>query len=173
MQALVFRLSDERVQLSLNLLRVDETPPAAVIAELERRGVRVGEQQVVGLCPTYAANEAAAGRLLEARLAAAAAHAGAHRCREQHSEEHVALAHRLEREATELAQMGVDQLEVLAGAERAAALVPVLRAAHVQDGEVEAMLRVAARGLRAAIEPKTAAGYAARLMALDRRLEAF
>ncbi|MEO8745224.1 MAG: glutamate formiminotransferase [Candidatus Dormiibacterota bacterium] len=169
-QALVFKLSGGRVQLSMNLFRVDETPPAAVVAELERRGVRVGEQQVVGLCPAVAANDAAGGRLLEARLAAAAAHAGAHQCREKRSEEHVALAHRLEREATELAQMGVDQLELLAGAERAAALVPVLRAAQVHDGELEAMLGVAARGLRAAITAETRAAYDARVRALESRL---
>jgi glutamate formiminotransferase len=43
-QALVFVLPGGRVQLSMNLFRVDETPPAAVIAELERRGVRLGPQ---------------------------------------------------------------------------------------------------------------------------------
>src|SRR5712692_695066 len=85
-QALVFELphgvlaSDERVQLSLNLFRLDETAPSAVIAELERRGVEVGPQQVIGLCPAFAALPAAGGRLLEARLAAAAARRGADLC---------------------------------------------------------------------------------------------
>ena len=68
-QALVFELPGGRVQLSMNLFRVDETPPAAVIAELARRGIKVGEQQLVGLCPAIAAGEVAAGRLLEGRLA--------------------------------------------------------------------------------------------------------
>src|SRR6202521_3446989 len=102
-QALVFELSGGRVQLSMNLFRVDETPPAAVVAELIRRGVTVGEQQIVGLCPAIAASEVATGRLLEARLAAAAARAGAMRCKDKGGAELTALAVRLEREAESLA----------------------------------------------------------------------
>ena len=64
----------------------------------------------------------AAGRLLEGRLAAAAARAGAVKCRALGGEEHLALAARLEREANGLAALKVDQQELLAGAERAAAL---------------------------------------------------
>jgi glutamate formiminotransferase len=169
-QALVFELSGGRVQLSMNLFRVDETPPAAVVAELVRRGVKVGEQQLVGLCPAIAASEVAAGRLLEARLAAAAGRAGALRCRERADEEGVALARRLDREAEELALLGVDQRQVLAGAERAAALAPVLHAAGVLDGELEAMLGAASRGLRAAISPATRAAEKKRVDALDARL---
>ena len=169
-QALVFELSGGRVQLSMNLFRVDETPPAAVVAELVRRGVTVGDQQLVGLCPAIAASHVAAGRLLEARLAAAAARAGALRCRERADEEGVALALRLDREAEQLAALGVDQSELLAGAERAAALAPVLRAARVQDGELEAMLGAASRGLRAAISPATQTADAKRVEALDARL---
>jgi glutamate formiminotransferase len=169
-QALAFQLSGGRVQLSMNLFRVDETPPAAVVAELERRGVKVGEQQLVGLSPAIAASEVAAGRLLEGRLAAAAARAGAVRCRLSADEEHLALAVRLEREAAGLAALGVDQQDLLAGAERAAALVPVLRVARSLDAELEAMLGAAARGLRAAIGPATQTAYAARVAALDARL---
>jgi glutamate formiminotransferase len=169
-QALVFELPGGRVQLSMNLFRIDETPPAAVIAELERRGVPLGAQQLVGLCPASVANEAATGRLLEARLAAAAARAGAARCREWGGEEHVALALRLEREASELATLGVDQPEVLSGAERAAALTAVLRAGQVLDDELEAMLGVACQGLRAAISSATATAHLARIAALDRRI---
>jgi glutamate formiminotransferase len=169
-QALVFELPGGRVQLSMNLFRVDETPPAAVVAELQRRGVLVGEQQLIGLCPALAANEAAAGRLLEARLAASAARAGARLCRERGGEEHMALALRLVREAEQLTAIGVSQLEMLAGGERAAALVYVLRAAGVEDAELEAMLGVAARGLRAAISAKTIAAEPARVRALDARL---
>jgi hypothetical protein len=77
---------------------------------------------------------------------------------------------RLEREAAALAALGVDQQELLAGAERAAALVPVLRVARSLDGELEAMLGAAARGLRAAISPATQSAYAARVSALDARL---
>ncbi|HVS47923.1 MAG TPA: hypothetical protein VHJ99_03365 [Candidatus Dormibacteraeota bacterium] len=169
-QALVFQLSGGRVQLSMNLFRVDETPPAAVVAELIRRGIAVGEQELVGLCPAVAAGEFATGSLLEARLAAAAARAGALKCRKRSDEEAAALALRLEREAEGLAALGVDQRELLAGAERAAALVPVLRAANAMDEELEMMLGDAARGIRAAINPATVAVYPERVSALDRRL---
>jgi glutamate formiminotransferase / 5-formyltetrahydrofolate cyclo-ligase len=169
-QALVFQLPGGRVQLSMNLFRVDETPPEAVVAELVRRGIEVGDQQLVGLCPAIAAADGMAGRLLEGRLAAAAAGAGALRCRKKGDEEHIALAVRLQREADELAELAVDQQSILAGAERAAALAPVLRAAQVSDGELEMMLGAAARGLRAAVDPATAAAYAKRVDALDRRL---
>jgi hypothetical protein len=169
-QALVFELPGGRVQLSMNLFRVEETPPAAVVAELERRGVAVGEQELVGLCPAVAAGEFATGRLLEGRLASAAARAGALRCREKGDEEGLALARRLEREAEALAALGVDQSELLIGAERAAALAPVLRAAQVLDRELKAMLDVAAQGLRSAISADVVAAHAARVAALDRRL---
>ena len=170
-QALVFELPGGHVQLSMNLFRVEETPPAAVLAELARRGVDVGEQQLVGLCPAIAANKVGAGRLLEGRLAGAAARAGALRCGDVGNEEGLALARRLEREADALAALGIDQAELLVGAERAAALAPVLRAAGVLDGELEAMVGAASRGFRAAISPETAAAHSARVAALDRRLE--
>lgn len=169
-QALAFPLSDGRIQLSMNLFRLDETEPGDVVAELERRGVSVATLEVVGLCPAAAAIGAAGGKLLEGRLAAAAARVAAARCREQGDEEHVALARRIDREATELATLEVDQDPILAGAERAAALIHVLRAAHVSDPELEAMLDVAARGLRAAVSPATVEAFSARVAALDARL---
>lgn len=169
-QALVFELPGGRVQLSMNLFRLEETSPGAVVAELLRRGVAVGTQHMVGLCPAAVASPPAAGRLLEARLAASAARAGAARCFDRGSEEHVALAGRLRQEAESLADLGVDENEFLGAAERAAALVPVLRAAHVLDWELEAMLGVAAAGLREAISSGTRSAYPARLAALDRRL---
>jgi glutamate formiminotransferase len=170
-QALVFELPGGRVQLSMNLFRLEETSLAAVVAELERRGVVVGSQQVVGLCPAAVANPAAAGRLLEARLASSAARAGSLLCRQRGGDEHSALAARLLREAVSLATLAVDQADLLAGAERAAALVHVLRAGGVLEPELEAMLLDAARGLRAAITPETQAAYAARFAALERRLD--
>jgi glutamate formiminotransferase len=170
-QALVFELSGGRVQLSMNLFRVDETPPAVVVAELVRRGVVVGEQQVVGLSPAIAAGEVGGGRLLEGRLASAAARAGALRLRERRDEESLALARRLDREVEALAALGAGQVDLLVGAERAAALAPVLRVAGVLDGELAAMLDAAARGLKAAITAETAAAYPARMAALDRRLD--
>jgi glutamate formiminotransferase / 5-formyltetrahydrofolate cyclo-ligase len=168
--ALVFELPGERVQLSMNLFRLEETAPAAVLAELDRLGVVVGDQQVVGLCPAAVAISAAAGRLLEARLAASAARAGSLRCRERGGDEHVALAARLQREADDLAGLRVEQPALLAGAERAAALTPVLRAAGVLDEELESMLADAARGLRAALSADTRSAYEVRVAALDRRL---
>ncbi|HEY8796742.1 MAG TPA: glutamate formiminotransferase [Candidatus Dormibacteraeota bacterium] len=170
--ALVFELPGGRVQLSMNLFRMEETTPAMVIAELERRGVPIASQHVVGLCPAAVANQAAGGRLLEARLAAAAARAGAARSFERGDDEHVALARRLRREADGLADLGVDQDALLAGAERAAALIPVLKVAGVLDSELDAMLGAAADGLRAAVTPETASTYSARVAALDRRLGA-
>jgi hypothetical protein len=163
-QALIFELPGGRVQLSMNLFRPDETSPAA------RRGVAVGSQHLIGLCPAAVANEAASGRLLEARLAASAARTGADRCSERGGEEHVALAGRLRREAEGLAALGIDQGAILAGAERAAALVPVLRTAGVLDGELHAMLGAAASGLRGAITGETRSKYAVRFAALDGRL---
>jgi glutamate formiminotransferase len=170
-QALVFELSGGRVQLSMNLFRVDETKPDDVIAALERRGVVIGDQQVVGLCPAEAANSAAAGRLLEARLGAAGARAGASLCRARGGFELEALARRLEREAGELGTLTASQEEVLGGAERCAALTPVMRAAGVPDAEVTALALTAARGLRRAIRPETGAAFPERLAALDTRLE--
>lgn len=169
-QALVFVLPGGRVQLSMNLYRAAETTPGMVIAELERLGVSLGAQQLVGLCPAIAANGAAAGRLLEARLAAAAARAAAGRCEEAGSEELKALGVRLSREAAGLANLAVDQDSLLAGAERSAALVAVLRAAEVRDPELDAMLGAAARGMRSAITEGTEALYRSRLAALDARL---
>jgi len=175
-QALVFELpravvrSDERVQLSMNLFRLDETPPSAVVAELVRRGVEVGPQQVIGLCPASVRTEAAVGRLLEARLAAAAARRGAQLSAALADDEHVRIGGRLEHEAAELARLGTDQGELLAGAERAAALAPVLTAAGVLSSELEAMLDIAARGLRTALDRDTLSRHRARVDALDKRL---
>jgi glutamate formiminotransferase len=176
-QALVFELprgvvaSHERLQLSMNLFRLDETTPSAVVAELLKRGVEVGPQQMIGLCPAAVRTEAATGRLLEARLAAAAARGGAKVSGAQADEEHTRLGARLEIEAADLARTGIDQGELLAGAERAAALVPVLRAAGVLLPELEVMLEVAARGLRSALDRDTLSRHTTRIGALDRRLE--
>jgi glutamate formiminotransferase / 5-formyltetrahydrofolate cyclo-ligase len=169
-QALVFVLPGGRLQLSMNLFPAAETTPDLVIAELERLGVPLGPQQLVGLCPAAAANRAADGRLLEARLASAAARAAARRCEDAGTEELKALAVRLSQEATSLAGMAVDQDSLLAGAERSAALVTVLHAAEVRDAELDAMLVAASRGLRSAISEGTGELYRTRLAALDARL---
>src|SRR5438093_3815130 len=105
----------------MNLFRIDETSPADVIAELARRGVAMGAEQVVGLCPAVVATPAADGRILEGRLASAGAAAGAARCSERGDEQHVALAVRLTREADVLARLPAAQDGILAGAEGARA----------------------------------------------------
>jgi glutamate formiminotransferase len=169
-QALAFELPGERLQLSMNLFRVEETTPSDVVAELERRGVGVGAEQIVGLCPAVAANPAADGRLLEGHLASVSAEAGARRCEERGGEEMTAMASRLRREARELVQLRANQDELLSGAERAAALMHVLRAARVDDSEVEGFLGVAAAGFRRALSPATESSYGARVNALDARL---
>src|SRR6266446_2396347 len=137
-QALVFELprgvlsSDERIQLSLNLFRLDETAPSAVLTELARRGAEL--------------------------------------CAARGDDEHTRLAGRLEREADDLARIGVDQGELLAGAERMAALVQVLNAAGVLEPELGAMLDIAARGLRSALDRDTLSRHTARIGALDHRI---
>jgi hypothetical protein len=118
------------------------------------------------------ANEAASGRLLEGRLAAAAARRGAELCAAQGDDEHVRLAARLEQVAGQLAGSGIDQDDLLAGAERAAALIGVLGAAGVLGDESRSMLEIAARGLRSAVLPTTLSRHAARVNALDAKLEA-
>jgi len=169
-QALVFELPGGRIQLSMNLFRLEETSPQAVVDELKRRGVRVGEQQLVGLCPAVAASGVAAKRILEHRIGAAVARAGAHRARERGGQELTALSRKLEAEAQSLAALGVSQEELLAGAERCAALPPVLQAAGLLDGELQSMAHLAARGLRDALNEATRLHHAARMAALDRRL---
>ena len=169
-QALAFQLPGGEVQLSMNLFRPDETGPQVVIDELVRRGVFAGSQQVVGLCPAAAANDAAAGRILEARIGAAVARAGAQKCRALGDHEHVALAKKLEVEAASLAMLGMAQPDLLAGAERCFALGPVLGAAGVLEDELAGLSLVAAGGLRSALGPETEAGYGPRVAALDRGL---
>jgi len=175
-QALVFAVAGG-TQLSLNLTRLRETPPAVAREEARRRlpagGSIVGEE-IVGLCPAWsaAACDAANGLLLEARLAAEAARlaavSAAALASTARGEELQALAARLEEESASLARLGFD--EVLAGGERAAALRPVLRAAGIVDDELDEMLRVSALGFRDAIGSEVAARHPERVAALDRRL---
>jgi len=79
-QALAFDFGEGRWQISMNLVDLDRTPPAVALAEVGRRaealGVGVVADEIVGLCPAAYAVPAAAGRILEDRLAAAAARPG-------------------------------------------------------------------------------------------------
>jgi glutamate formiminotransferase len=173
-QALVFAVSGG-TQLSMNLTRLRETTPAVAREEARRRLPTSGSivaEEIVGLCPAWAAAGCAAadGRLLEARLAATAARLAAGLCLAQveRAEEMRALASRLESESASLARLGF--AEVLAGGERAAALRPVLRAAGVASPELDEMLRVAAVGFREAVDASLVTRFADRVAALDRRL---
>jgi glutamate formiminotransferase len=175
-QALVFAVAGG-TQLSLNLTRLQETPPSVAREAARRRlpaGGSIVAEEIVGLCPAWAAAGCAAanGLLLEARLAAEAARLAALRAVALAStvrgEELRALAARLAAESDSLAGLSFD--EVLAGGERAAALRPVLRAAGIVDEELEEMLRVAALGFRAGVGSEPAARFRDRVAALDRRL---
>ena len=103
-------------------------------------------------------------------IGAAVAREGARRSQERGDDEHAALAQRLDAEASGLSALGTGQSDILAGAERCAALAPVLKAAGVLDGELESLALVAARGLRQAVRADTLAAYTVRVTALDRRL---
>ena len=172
-QALVFAVA-AGVQLSMNLTRPRETTPAIAREEARRRlppGGTIAGEEVVGLCPAYAAGgcPAADGRLLEARLAAAAARATAAECAARvDSLEMLALGRRLAAEAESLAELGF--ADVLAGAERSAALRRVLRAGRVGTEEVDEMLKLAATGFREALPAAAAEQFPERVAALDRWL---
>ena len=170
-QALAFGVT-AGAQLSMNLTDLDACPPARALAEVVGLAgeAAIGADQVVGLCPARYGLPAAGGRILEARLAAAAARAGARACRARGGEELQLLAARLEAEAASLAALDWSQGELLGGAERAAALRRVLRAAGIEDPELALMLEVAAGGLRAALSGPTLNRFRARVEALDRWL---
>jgi glutamate formiminotransferase / 5-formyltetrahydrofolate cyclo-ligase len=172
--ALVFRVS-AGIQLSMNLTRLRETPPGRAFEEAWKRlppGATIASEEVVGLCPAFAAVGCpeADGRLLEARLGAAAARSAAAACRARIplSEEAARLASRLEAEADSLAGIGFD--DVLAGAERCAALRLVLRAGRVSTEELDQLLAVAARGLADAIPNGVRGTFPDRMAALEARL---
>ena len=155
-QALAFPLNSGTVQLSMNLFDLQAAPPVRVLEGVRllaaQAGLEVGAEEVVGLCPAPHATAAASGRLLEGRLGAAAARAGAARCRKLGGRERELVAARLESEAVELAGLSVEPEVILAGAERTAALIRVLGAAGVRDAGLQRMLSAAARGLRAAVD---------------------
>jgi len=166
-QALAFALPDGSTQLSMNLTRLEVSPLPAVLARVKELAGEVRAEELVGLCPAAAAAPAAAGRLLEARLAAAAARAGAGLAAGRGDEEGRHLGARLLAESDSLAKLGTGQEELLGGAERAAALPRVLRAGEVLRADLESMLDVAARGLRAAVSAETAARFSERVRLLD------
>jgi len=173
-QALAFDFTGGVWQLSMNLVELERTPPAAALAEVRRRaarlGIGVGPDEVVGLCPAAFVAPSGAGRVLEARLAAAGARRSAAAARARGGEEMERLAQRLVAAAAGLAATATGQDDLLAAAEAAAALPRVLGAARVQEPEAVAMLDLAARGLRAALHPETLRRRRERVRLLDRGL---
>lgn len=171
-QALAFDLGGGLAQLSMNLVDLSLVTPARVrarAAELaEAMGLALGPDEVVGLCPAAAADTpAASGRILEGRLAAAAARAGAAGCRMRGGRELTLLAERLDGRAVQLAALGAGGDSLLAGAEESAALPRVLERAGVLDPALAELFGAAARGLRAALPVATLEEHAARVAALD------
>ena len=171
-QALVFEVA-AGTQLSMNLTRLRETPPGRAFEEARRRlpaGASIASEEVVGLCPAFAAAGCAGadGRLLEARLGAAAAAAAARTCRSRGGEEMTKLGLRLEDEAASLAALGF--ADALAGAERCAALRLVLRAGRVSSTELDRLLVVAAGGFLEAVDPAARSSFPERVAALEARL---
>lgn len=174
-QALAFDLGGGLMQLSMNLVELGATTPGRVLAEARRlaaeMGVRIAAEELVGLCPAAAADTVAAdGRLLEARLAAAAARGGARRCESRGGEELERLAARLDGRGESLAALGTEGDALLRGAEEAAALPRVLERAGCWSDDLGELFGAAAHGLRAAIPEAVLAAYPERVAALDRWL---
>jgi glutamate formiminotransferase len=171
-QALAFELSGGRTQISMNLTRLEVNGPLEVLAEVTRladeAGFAVRGEEVVGLCPARVATSPAAdGRLLEARISAAAARSGAASCRGRGGHEQELLAGSFERMARDLANLGADQREILDAAEATLALRRVLAAAGCTDEEIEAMLVVAADGFVRALRDETRIRYPERVRLLQ------
>jgi glutamate formiminotransferase / 5-formyltetrahydrofolate cyclo-ligase len=173
-QALSFALPDGRVQLSLNLtdLRV------AGVADVFREAVRLAdvppatvEPELVGLCPAAAAGPGCDGGLLEARIAALAASSAADACRAAGGDERERVAARLHGSAEGLRGLEAAPSELLSGAEQAAALRRVVRAAGVGDACTADLLGFAADALLAAVDPATRAQFADRVRLLERWLD--
>jgi glutamate formiminotransferase len=155
-QALAFDLGDGLRQLSMNLVRLDLATPGEVLQRVRELAagldLEVGPDEVVGLCPAASADTpAASGRLLEARLAAAGARAGAAECRRRGSRELLLLAEGLDRRAVE----------------EAAALPRVLERAGALTPAAGVLLGCAAERLRAAVPAAVVAEHTARVEALD------
>src|SRR5262249_17877396 len=176
-QALAFQLSGGLAQISMNLTRLNETSvPEAYRRACDLAGLR-GEPELVGLCPAAAAGPGCDGGLLEARLAAAAARLAAptpqkrggdrmaptagqarlaaaaarlaaQTAQERGGDEMARMAERLSVESRSLAATPTDQEALLAGAERAAALMRVLAAAGLSGPELDALLALSVAGLR-------------------------
>jgi glutamate formiminotransferase len=166
-QALAFPLNGGRVQLSMNLTALEATSVGqAYAAALELAGQR-GTPELVGLCPAAAAGPGCDWGLLEGRLAAAGAAAGAAAAGRRAGEEHERLAARLAAEAEALKALTSEQEAILGGAERAVALIRLLRASGLAETYSEALLWTAATGFREAFSPEVLASAEVRVGLVD------
>jgi hypothetical protein len=120
--------------------------------------------ELVGLCPAAAAGPGCDGALLEARLAGLVALRAAGSASGE-------LAERLAAEGRSLRELPTGEEAALAGAERAAGLRRAARGAGPATADLEAMLTVAVRGLRAAVSRTTQERFPDRVDRLDRWLE--
>jgi glutamate formiminotransferase / 5-formyltetrahydrofolate cyclo-ligase len=162
-QALAFALPGGRTQVSMNLTRPDETGvPAAYDHACELAGLR-GVAELVGLCPAAAAGPGCDGGLLEGRIAGLAAGRAAEAAQGE-------PAARLAAEGRALCGLAAGPAAALEGAERAAALRPLLRGAGLATPDLEALLVAAVRGLRAAVSLPTQARFTHRVDVIDRWL---
>ena len=167
-QALAFEVGDGVQQLSMNLTRPDLTSLPRVLERVRSLHPGAGPDELIGLCPAAAAGPVAAGPgILELRLAAAATTIGSAAVRARGGDEQERLAAKLDREAESLTTLGIEAEAFLAGAERAYAILRVLRAAGDLRPDLEAMLDAAARGLRAAAGSEAAAAFPDRARLLD------
>ncbi|HEV2952500.1 MAG TPA: hypothetical protein VG015_00215 [Candidatus Dormibacteraeota bacterium] len=162
-------------QVSMNLRDLRASPPEAVRAEVLRLGlelgVAVGMDQLVGLCPAHAASPRMTGRLLEGRLAAEALRRGGVLVRAVDDEEHHRVASALLALAAPMSALGPTPDELLYAGELMLGAERTLMAAGIEPGEVHAMLRVAAAGVRVAIPEPNQSRTAKRLAALDNWLD--
>ena len=166
-QALAFQLTGGRTQVSMNLTRPARTSVRDVYGRACELAGLEGDPELVGLCPAAAAGPGCSGGLLEARIAACAARLAAEIARGRPGEEMTRMAERLDAESRSLADLPAVQDEVLAGAERAAALLRVLGAAKLSSPELDALLALAATGLRGAVTGETATRFGQRIALLD------
>lgn len=168
--ALAFPLEHGRTQLSMNLSATHQTGAADAFAAATVLAGVPGGPELVGLCPAHAAGPGCAGGLLEGRLAAAGANRAASLAEGMGGDERARIASRLRAQAPALAATGTLPDDILRCAEQAAALRRVVRAAGVRDAEVDALLALAARGLRESLDQAGLPDLAIRIGLLDRWL---
>jgi glutamate formiminotransferase len=172
-QALTFPARGGLVQLSMNLTRPDEAGVSRVVVEAERLLGMRSVLELVGLCPAAAAGPRCDGGLLEGRLGAAGARAGGARLRAiaggpDSGNELRRLGEHMAARERPLAETRAEPEAMLRSAEEAVALLRLLQAVpDAGDSRTVALLGVAARGLRAALDDPKGGRLADRVRLLD------